>query len=344
MDWAVFQVFLLFTGTSSHGCLLTIGETDLDAPEISIVVPLYNETSVFQLLVERLNKVMDEAEFKIEVVLVDDGSRDDTALKMANVAMQDPRYQSVFLSRNYGHQLALSAGLSAASGTKAVMVIDGDLQDPPELLFGFYDKLNEGFDVVYAVRKKRKEGFVKKLAYNFFYRIQRRMANIEVPLDSGDFSLMSRRVVDILNTMGEESRFIRGMRSWIGFKQVGVEYERDARAAGETKYGLKELTSLAYNGIFNFSEIPIKFITNLGIVTMVLALPYAIYTLIKRFVFGDVGEGFTAILMVIIMFSAVQLISLGVIGEYVLRIFFQVKGRPLFVVKNRIKNKEIIDG
>ena len=188
---------------------------------------------------------------------------------------------------------------------------------------------------MYGVRKKRKEGVGKKLAYNLFYRIQRRMANIEVPLDSGDFSLLSRRVVDILNTMGEESRFIRGMRSWIGFKQVGVEYERDARAAGETKYSLKALISLAYNGIFNFSEIPIKVITNLGVGTMVLAVPYAIYTLIKRFVFGDIGEGFTAILLVIIMFSAVQLISLGVIGEYVLRIFFQVKGRPLFVVKKR---------
>ena len=159
----------------------------MEAPKVSFVAPLYNESKVFHLLVERLNAVMDKADFPIEVVLIDDGSRDDTAMKMADLAMNDARYQCVFLSRNYGHQLALSAGLKAATGTEAIMVIDGDLQDPPELIFDFYAKMNEGFDVVYAVRQKRKEGPLKKLAYNSFYRFQKRMANIDVPLDSGDF-------------------------------------------------------------------------------------------------------------------------------------------------------------
>ena len=316
----------------------------MNAPEVSIVVPLYNESTVFPLLVERLNAVMDQADFVIEVVLVDDGSHDSTPLQMADLSTTDPRYQSVFLSRNYGHQLALSAGLQGASATEAIMIIDGDLQDPPELLFELYAKFQEGFDVVYAVRRKRKEGRLKKIAYTAFYRLQKRMVNIDVPLDSGDFSLISRRVTNLLNTMGEESRYIRGMRSWVGFTQVGIEYERDARAAGETKYSLKALLSLAYNGIFNFSELPIKFITNLGIFTLLLVIPYAIYTLIMRFVFDTVDEGFTGILLVVTLFSAAQLISLGVIGEYVLRILFQVKGRPLFVVKKRIKNRNVSDG
>lgn len=310
----------------------------LPNPQISIVAPLYNETESFPRLVARLNAVMESSPLAIEVVLIDDGSRDDTAVLMQQVALTDSRYQCVFLSRNYGHQIALTAGIAAARGQEALFIIDGDLQDPPELLMEFYQKYQEGYDVVYAVRKKRKENWFKRTAYASFYRMMQSISYVDLPLDSGDFSLISRRVADVLNQMPEESRFIRGMRSWIGFRQTGYEYERDARIAGESKYSFKMLLQLAYNGIFNFSEYPVKVITRLGMLTIGVALVYLIQTLIKRFVYHDVPQGFTALLFVIVLFSGVQLIALGLIGEYVLRIFFQAKGRPLYVLRDIIRD------
>ncbi len=313
------------------------------APQVSIVIPLYNESEVLPQLVARINKLIDTSPLKIEVVMVDDGSRDNTAEQIQQLSLSDDRYQCVILARNYGHQLALSAGLSAATATEAIMIIDGDLQDPPELLMPFYELYKQGNDVVYAVRKKRKESFVKRISYYVFYRILRSISYIEIPLDSGDFSLVSRRIVDVLNKMPEESRYIRGMRTWIGFKQTGYEYDRDERAAGDSKYSFKKLFKLAYNGIFNFSEFPVKLITNLGFFSISVSLLYLAYNVIKKYVYHAVPEGFTALLFTIILFSGVQLISLGIIGEYVLRIFFQVKGRPLYIVKKRIINKEVKD-
>ncbi len=316
----------------------------MPAPKISFVVPLFNEKESFPLLVERLNKLMDSTPLKMEVVMVDDGSRDNTAQLMQVNALQDERYHCVFLSRNFGHQLAFTAGLSVARGTEAVMCIDGDLQDPPELFHDFYKLLLEGNDVVYAVRKNRKENAFKRSAYHLYYRLVKSISNIEVNLDSGDFALLSRRVVDIMNQLPEESRYLRGLRSWVGFKQTSFEYNRPERAAGETKYSFKMLYRLAYNGIFNFSDFPVKFITNIGIITILIALSYFVYTLVKRFLLDvPVIEGFTGLLFTIILFSGVQLVSLGIIGEYVLRIFFQVKGRPLFIIKNRIVNKEFTE-
>jgi len=312
----------------------------LSEPQISIVAPLYNERESFPHLIPRLNALMDASPLSIEVVLIDDGSRDNTAELMQQVALADSRYHCVFLARNYGHQIALTAGMAAARGTEGLFIIDGDLQDPPELLPTFYEKLKEGYDVVYAIRKKRKEGFFKRTAYFLFYRFMRSISYVDIPLDSGDFSLISRRVATILKKMPEESRYIRGMRSWIGFRQIGVEYERDARAAGESKYSFKMLRNLAYNGIFNFSEYPIKFVSRLGLFSIGLALLYFVQTLVKKYLFGDVPEGFTATVFLIILFSGVQLIALGLIGEYVLRIFFQTKGRPLFVVREVIRRQE----
>ncbi|QMW00197.1 glycosyltransferase family 2 protein [Spirosoma foliorum] len=309
-------------------------------PQISIIAPLYNETESLPRLVARLNAVMENSPLTIEVVLIDDGSRDDTAVQMQQLALTDGRYQCIFLSRNYGHQIALSAGIARANATEALFIIDGDLQDPPELLTDFYQKYQEGYDVVYAVRKKRKENWFKRSAYALFYRFMRSISYVDMPLDSGDFSLISRRVADVLNQMPEESRFIRGMRSWIGFKQIGFEYERDARQAGESKYSFKMLQRLAYNGIFNFSEYPVKIITRVGMFTLGIAGLYLIQTLIKRFVYHDVPQGFTALLFFIILFSGIQLIALGLIGEYVLRIFFQAKGRPLYVVREVIRHQQ----
>ena len=311
-------------------------------PQISIVAPLYNESESFPLLVERINALMDSSPLEIEVVLIDDGSKDDTALKIRQLALTDDRYHGVLLSRNHGHQLALTAGIAAARGSEALFVIDGDLQDPPELLPDFYKLLKEGNDVVYAVRKKRKEGWIKKTGYHLFYRLLRSISYVEIPLDSGDFAMISRRVVDVLNKMPEESRYLRGMRSWIGFQQTGFEYERDARIAGESKYSFKQLFQLAYNGIFNFSEFPIKFMSRTGITAIVISLFYFLVVVIKKLFFVQVVEGFTSLLFVIILFSGVQLLALGIIGEYVLRIFFQSKNRPLYIVKEEIINREYI--
>lgn len=312
--------------------------------EVSIVVPLYNESKTLPFLVERLNKLEEKSDLSVEFVLIDDGSKDNTAELMQVLALSDKRYHCVFLSRNYGHQIALTSGLNVVRAKNAVMIIDGDLQDPPELLTDFYEYYKKGYDVVYAVRKKRKENVLKRISYFLFYRILKSISYIEIPLDSGDFSLISRRVVDILQKMPEESRFIRGMRTWIGFKQIGIEYERNERIAGESKYTFKMLFRLAYNGVFNFSEFPIKFITNLGFISISLSLIYLIVTITKKIVFGTVPEGFTALLFTIILFSGVQLLSLGVIGEYVLRIFFQVKGRPLYVLKDEIVEQEYKNG
>lgn len=312
--------------------------------EVSIVIPLYNESKTLPFLVERLNKLEESIDLSVEFVLIDDGSKDNTAELMQALALSDKRYHCIFLSRNYGHQIALTSGLNVVRAKNAVMIIDGDLQDPPELLTEFYEYYKKGYDVVYAVRKKRKENIIKRICYFLFYRILKSISYIDIPLDSGDFSLISRKVVDILQKMPEESRFIRGMRTWIGFKQIGIEYERNERIAGESKYTFKMLFRLAYNGVFNFSEFPIKFITNLGFISILLSLLYLMVTITKKIVFGTVPEGFTALLFTIILFSGVQLLSLGVIGEYVLRIFFQVKGRPLYVLKDEIVEQEYKNG
>jgi len=312
-------------------------------PQVSIVVPLYNEMQTFPLLIKRLDSLIDSLSIDVEVVLVDDGSKDYTSQLIHQLALINERYTGVFLSRNYGHQIALSAGLAEARATEAIMIIDGDLQDPPELLLKFYEHFKKGYDVVYAIRKKRKEGLFKRICYYLFYRLLNSISQINIPLDSGDFSLISRRMVNILNKMPEESRYIRGMRTWVGFEQIGVEYDRDERIAGTSKYSLKMLMKLAYNGIFNFSEFPIKFITQLGFFSLAVSMVFITITLIKKFFFGSVPEGYTSLLLTIVLFSGVQLISLGVIGEYIIRIFFQVKGRPLYNIKSKIVRKELIN-
>lgn len=310
-------------------------------PQISIVVPLFNESEIFPELIRRLNALMDTAPLSIEVVLVNDGSRDNTEELIKQTSLMDKRYHAVLLARNYGHQIALSAGLQKARGTEGVMVIDGDLQDPPELLSQFYEYYQNGYDVIYAIRQKRKENAFKRMAYKTFYRLLKSISYIDIPLDSGDFSFMSRRVVDVLNQMPEESRYLRGMRSWVGFKQIGVEYERSERMAGASKYSFRALLRLAYNGIFNFSEFPIKLIKRVSYAAVGVSLLYFFYSLYRQLVYGDVPRGFMATIFIIIFFSGIQLFFMGIMGEYLLRIFFQVKGRPLFVVKSEIVEGEV---
>jgi polyisoprenyl-phosphate glycosyltransferase len=311
-------------------------------PEINIIIPLYNEEKVFPLLVERITALLDRSPMTITVILVNDGSTDATSFLMKQLSSDDERFSSVILSRNFGHQLALTAALTMVNASEAVLIIDGDLQDPPELLGDMYSLYKEGYDVVYAIRESRKEGFFKVGFYKLFYRMLQKIASIDIPLDSGDFSLLSRRVVDVMNTMPEESRYLRGMRSWVGFKQIGYKYSRPDRQAGNTQYSFRHLLRLAMNGIFNFSEFPIKFITFMGVSTMSTGVIYFIVTLVKRFSSDYVPDGFTAIVFLIILFGGVQLISIGIIGEYLIRVFFQVKKRPLFIIKELILNKKEI--
>lgn len=306
-------------------------------PQLSIVIPLYNEEKVFAKLTERLDAVLLMLQIDTEIVLVDDGSRDQTRSLIREKCLRDSHYKGILLSRNHGHQLALSAGLKNASGTKAIMVMDGDLQDPPELIIDFYNKHLEGYDVVYAIRGKRKENILKKFAYWAYYRLQRSVSNFEIPIDSGDFGLMSRRVVDTMNDMPEQSRYLRGMRSWVGFKQIGLSYGRDARLAGKSNYNFRQLLNLAFNGIFNFSEFPVKLITHLGIYSILLSLIYIGFVIYERIVNNNVPAGFTSLIIAIVLFSGVQLISIGLIGEYVLRIYNQVRNRPLFVIDEVIE-------
>ncbi len=306
--------------------------------DISIVVPLYNEAQVFEQLVQRLTSVIKETKFSCEVILIDDGSTDITSQLIEEICKKDSRFTGILLSRNYGHQLAVSAGLANVRGQKGAMIIDGDLQDPPELVNEFYELLVNGYDVIYAIRKNRKESFLKKVAYSTYYRLQKKISSFNIPIDSGDFSMLSRRVVDNMNNMPEQSRYLRGMRAWVGFRQIGYEYDRDERQAGETKYSWKKLFELAFNGIFNFSDFPIKFITRLGFFTVIFSLIYFGYNIYRKLIYDDVPQGFTATILAIILFSGVQLISLGLIGEYVLRIYNQVRNRPLFVIDKIIQD------
>ena len=310
----------------------------MNAIDISIIVPLYNEEAVFEQLSQRLTNVIEKADFVCEVILVNDGSSDNTATLIENICNKDNRFTGVLLSRNFGHQLAVTAGLNNVRGKRGAMIIDGDLQDPPELIIDFYELLLAGNDVIYAIRKNRKESFLKKLAYSAYYRLQKKISSFNIPIDSGDFSMLSRRVVDVMNEMPEQSRYLRGMRAWVGFKQIGFEYDRDERFAGKTKYSWSKLFKLAFNGIFNFSDFPVKIITRLGFFTVLFSLIYFVYNVYRKIYYNDVPKGFTATILAIILFSGVQLISLGLIGEYVLRIYNQVRNRPLYIVDKIIKN------
>jgi dolichol-phosphate mannosyltransferase len=306
------------------------------APDLSIVVPLYNEEEVFDELSTRLQLVMARlATLRVEVILVDDGSLDRTPARIAELCHADARFRGVLLSRNFGHQLAVSAGLQEARG-KRVAILDGDLQDPPELLPDFLDKLREGHDVVYGVRRQRKEPFYKRGCYWLFYRLMRRLAPIDIPLDAGDFCMMDERVVRLINAMPERHRFLRGMRAWAGFRQVAFPYERQPRAAGSPKYTLSKLVRLALEGIFTFSEVPLRLATYLGLLVASASLIWALVIVCWRLFLDDSLPGYASITTGVFFLGGVQLICMGILGEYIGRIHSEVKGRPLFVIERRI--------
>lgn len=307
---------------------------------LSVVVPCFNEEAVLGLTHRRLLESLGaDASFDLEIVYVNDGSRDRTEDMLFDLADRDARVKVVSFARNFGHQPAVSAGLRYATGD-AVAVIDADLQDPPEVILRLMEKWREGYDVVNAVRESRKEGVAKRFAYALFYRVYRWLASIDVPLDSGDFALMDRRVVEVMNALPEKNRFVRGLRSWSGFRQTGVAYERQSRAAGETKYSFRKLVGLAFDGIVNFSTAPLSLIFGMGVATAFLALAAAAAYLAWRIVDIPIlgytpgqAPGFTTLILVILFFSGVQLISIGILGEYLGRIYQETKMRPTYVVK-----------
>jgi dolichol-phosphate mannosyltransferase len=306
-----------------------------DAPYYSEVIPIYNEAENLPALYRRLSNVLIAQDRPYEMVFVDDGSSDASIATLREYAAKDARLKCIVLARNFGHQKAITCGVQHASG-EIVAIMDGDLQDSPEVLPQFFAKLAEGNDVVYAIRRKRKEGLLKRLAYWLFYRIMKLTSYIDIPLDSGDFCVMSRRVVDVMKTMPERDRFVRGVRSWVGFRQTGLECERDARLAGTSKYTFSKLVKLGVDGIFSFSYLPLRLVVYAGLFVSSLSIVLAIYYLANQLFGSDAPQGFTTLAVLILLLAGTQLITMGIMGEYIGRIHTEVKQRPHYTVAERI--------
>lgn len=303
---------------------------------LSIAIPLHNEEEVIPELLRRLTNTLDAIPGgPHEVVFVDDGSSDSTASLLETAAARDPRFSVVIFSRNFGHQAALSAALDHVSGD-AVVLMDADLQDRPEAIPLFLEKFRQGYEVVYARRVRRKEPFWLRACYRLFYRVLNSMADMHMPMDAGDFGLLSRRVVKELRRLKEHHRYLRGLRSWVGFRQIGIEVERDARFAGQAKYSLSHLFRLASDGIFAFSTIPIRAAALFGLLALGGSALFALYTLYAKFVLHRSPQGFTALIILFTFLSGVHLVFLSVIGEYVGRVYEEVKQRPVYIVSRLI--------
>lgn len=302
---------------------------------ISVVIPVYNEQETLAALVERLKGVLESMGDSWEVVFVNDGSVDGSGALLESFHREDPRLKALTLSRNFGHQVAVTCGLDHAIGD-AVVVMDGDLQDPPEVVPDLVRTWREGYDVVYAVRKQRKENVVKVTAYKAFYWLLKKVSYLDIPLDSGDFSLMDRRVVSLLSRMPERNRFVRGLRTWVGLNQIGYEYEREARFAGESKYSLGKLFRLAFDGLISYSFVPLRVVSNLGMLVSLTALAYMIYLVVAQWVGETTIQGWTSTVVIVLFLGGIQLLALGIIGEYIGRIFDEVKQRPQYVVSDAL--------
>ena len=300
---------------------------------LSIVVPVFNETEVIGQTYARLTAVARAVEgLDYEIIAVDDGSTDGSYEAMVALAAKDERFKVLKLSRNFGHQAAITAGIDLARGD-CVVVIDADLQDPPEVIPAMVRKWREGFDVVYGVRERREgESAMKLLTASAYYRILSRMTNIQIPMDAGDFRLLSKRVADRLRSMREKDRFVRGLVSWVGYRQTGLPYRRDARAAGETKYPLRKMIKFAIDGLTGFSMMPLKAATWLGYVASAFAFLYLMSVFVQKWL-GHTVQGWATIMVAMLFLGGVQLVCIGILGEYLGRIFNEVKQRPLYVVE-----------
>jgi polyisoprenyl-phosphate glycosyltransferase len=305
-------------------------------PIISVVLPVYNEHENLVPLLGRLLPVLEQVvRGNFEILFVDDGSHDGSTEILDSFHSCDRRMKAIHFSRNFGHQAALQAGLDESTG-EAVILMDADLQDPPEVLRSFVDKWREGYDVVYAVRRRRKENFLKRTAYFLFYRTLKIIANIDVPLHSGDFCLMDRRVVETLVSLRERNRFLRGLRSWVGFRQVSIEYERDARFAGVPKYTMRKLMKLALSGYIGFSAMPLHAATWVGFFSAGMGFVMALWVLATKLLDIPSPRGWASTFAVILFVGGIQLVMLGIVGEYLSRVYDEVRQRPLYIVRSRL--------
>ena len=311
------------------------------AEKISIVVPCYNEEAVLPMLFARLHAVAPTWGTDYEIICVDDGSRDLTWQKLQAQCQQDPHWRAFSFARNFGHQTAVSAGLHFASGD-AVVVIDADLQDPPEQVASLLAKWRAGFEVVFATRKQRQDPFVKRVLAWGFYRLLQKMTPLPMARDAGDFCLLDKRVVAVINALPERSRYLRGLRTWCGFRQASVEFDRAERAAGVPQYTFKKSFKLAMDGLFSFSAVPLRLATYLGLWVSGFAFLGVVFTLAQKLFAAkfariglEPGAGFPTIVISVLFLGGVQLICLGILGEYIGRIYDEVKGRPLWIIRDR---------
>ncbi len=299
---------------------------------LSIVVPVYNEQEVIEETFRRLSEVFKDYFMKVEYIFINDGSKDNTYFKLGQIAKNNPQVRIINFARNFGHQIAITAGMDYAKGD-AVVIIDADLQDPPEVIIQMVEKWKEGYEVVYGKRLQREgETFFKKITAKMFYRFLDSMTDVKLPVDVGDFRLIDRKVCDSMKCLPERSRYVRGLVSWVGFKQTSVEYRREKRFAGETKYPLKRMIKLAGDGIFSFSYKPLKLATFTGMIISAFSFIYLIVVLVQKFIKNDVASGWASSMAVSLFFNGVMLIVLGIMGEYVGRIYEEVKARPLYIV------------
>ena len=306
----------------------------MPSPVLSIVAPIYNEADNISELYRRVCEVMDSTGESWELLLVNDGSTDSSVEMIQQIASLDGRVRPIIFARNFGHQIAVTAGLDYSRG-QAVVIIDADLQDPPEVILDLITKWREGFEVVYAIRSEREgEGWFKLITASLFYRMIVKITDVKIPLDAGDFRLLDRRVVNVLNQMRERHRFLRGMSAWVGFRQVGVPYKRAARLAGETKYPFRKMFRLAINAITGFSYFPLQLATYVGFFSAgisILSIPVVIALRLWGSQAPLVGQATT--LIAVLFLGGVQLISLGILGEYIGRLYDEAKGRPLYIVR-----------
>jgi dolichol-phosphate mannosyltransferase len=320
----------LKTGT---GRVTSKGVERGQAPDISVVVPLYNEEENVAELYRRLSDSLQALGLTYELVLVDDGSQDSTPQLMDDLEQKDGRVLPIHLSRNFGHQAAMGAGMDHAQG-RAVILMDGDLQDPPEVLGRFIQLWQQGYEVVYAVRRNRKEGVIKRAGYFCFYRLLHAISDLDIPIDSGDFCLMDRKVVDVLVHLPERLRFLRGLRTFVGFRQIGLSYDRAERSAGKPKYTFRALLGLATDGLISFSSYPLHLASYLGLFSVFVAMLLGAWVVSDALLNKTAPRGWASMLVVMIFMGAIQLISLGIVGEYVRRIFIESKRRPTYIVAN----------
>lgn len=302
--------------------------------KLSVIIPIYNEEGNIPALFERLNSVVSKMEVEKEFLFVNDGSRDNSIALIKALAVKNTFVKYIDFSRNFGHQVAVSAGLDKASGD-VIVIIDADLQDPPELILEMYEKMQSGFDVVYAKRTARKgESFMKKFTARLFYRILSSITSVSIPVDTGDFRIMSKQVADIVKSMPEKEKFLRGQISWVGFEQTYVEYDRDERQSGQTGYTYSKMIRFALDGITSFSNFPLKFATGAGFVVSGFSFLMILYALYSRYILKIYEPGWTSLMLAITFIGGIQLISIGIIGEYISRMSANIRNRPLYVIKN----------